>query len=114
MTFAAGRVLLNLPQRARDVAGCDAEGGQLRGIDLDADLTLDAADPLEPADARHAQHGFGHRIFGEPGERLLVHTSRGGNAHIPAAASKANRMVVGIGLRIDQVARFMAIAPTGR
>ena len=56
--LAAGALDLDARELLRDVAGGHAEGLQRVGIEVDADLAVDAADAL---DLRHAGHAV-HRL----------------------------------------------------
>ncbi len=70
------RVLLDLPQPRRDVGGRHAQRRHLRRVQLDADLAIDPADPVDGTDALHREQGLADVVVDEPGEGLLVEPAR--------------------------------------
>jgi hypothetical protein len=77
LAAAAGQVGVDELELLADLAGGDAEGGQPAGIELDADLAIDAAGAGHGRDALHAHHLLGDDVLDKPGELLLVHGGRG-------------------------------------
>ncbi len=72
----AGRIEVEVAQLVVDLDGGDAERLHARGIELDADLAIDAAAALHLRDALNAEQPFRDRIIDEPGQLLLGERAR--------------------------------------
>ncbi len=74
---SARRLALHAAQLARDVGRRHLQRGHARVIELHADFAEHAADPLDRAQARHAQQPLGDGIVDEPAQFLVVHRIAG-------------------------------------
>ena len=68
---AAG-FLLDLAQLARDVAGANAERGQARRVERDADLARHAANARDRAHPTHGQEAPRHAVVDKPRQGFVV------------------------------------------
>ena len=70
---AARKIGVRQLQLLADLARRDAEGAEPAGIELDADLAVDAAGAGDRGHALHPHHLLGDGVLDEPGELLRIH-----------------------------------------